>query len=156
MTAPDYAAERVKYIRLLTLSREQIKAIENGDLKLFDRILKAKETTIKTLSNSKTLMAVDPAIAATVLAIHESEAQAEICLQARMDRVQERLKSAKEAAAETEGELRRKIETAQKKLKSVHKHEVVRTAYKRFAPFTPHGYDLRKDKTIPRFIDTTF
>ncbi len=131
MSTRNALTERSKYTYLLQLSLEQIRAIDSGDLQGFDRILLAKGALIQSLSDVQPLIALDPSLAAVIDQIKSNEIVAQ-------DRLQTRMKEVKES------------------LNAVQVKQTARNAYRRFTPFNENGYDFRKDKTIPRFIDSAY
>jgi hypothetical protein len=124
-------SERAKYNYLLQLSTEQIKAIDCGDMQGFDRILVAKGAIIQSLADVAPLLASDPTLPGVIAQIKANEVAAQDHLQARMREVKD-------------------------KLGQVAAKRTARNAYRRFTPFTEAGYDFRKDKSIPRFIDSAY
>ncbi|HEY3333075.1 MAG TPA: hypothetical protein VGK19_23785 [Capsulimonadaceae bacterium] len=131
MTAQDAMTERAKYSCLLQLSREQLKAIEHADTPAFERILVAKDALIRSLGDANALIETDPSVRALIEAIKLSEADAQTALQAKLEAIKGELNGMQQQAS-------------------------ARNAYGRFDGFSKHGYDLRKDKTLPRFIDNAY
>jgi len=130
-TIKDLVAERAKFSYLLKLSQEQIRAIEDDDMERVDRILTAKGTLISCLSNAKEASSLDAEIAMLVDQIKVSEEQATQMLEVKLNDIKHEL-----------------IEIRVK-------HQA-RGAYFKFSSIGPHGYDFRRDNTLPRFIDREY
>ncbi len=87
MSTASAAAERAKLTYILDLSREQVQALEADDFSAFDRILAAKRSLIGGLTETRHLVATDPALATVVSAIREADGMAQRLLYRKVGRV---------------------------------------------------------------------
>ncbi len=91
MSTASATAERTKLHYILELSREQIQALEADDFSAFDRILAARRSLIGGLTETRHLVAADPALASVVSAIREADGMAQRLLYCKVGRVMREL-----------------------------------------------------------------
>lgn len=91
MSTAAAATERTKLCYILELSQEQIRALESNDLPAFDRILVAKRTLINGLTETRHLVASDPALASVVTAIREADGMTQRLLYRKVGRLMREL-----------------------------------------------------------------
>lgn len=87
MSTASAATERAKLTYILDLSRDQIQALEADDFSAFDRILAAKRSLIGGLTETRHLVATDPALASVVTAIRDADGMAQRLLYRKVGRV---------------------------------------------------------------------
>jgi hypothetical protein len=123
--------QRVKFERLRRLSEEQIRAIEANDMERVDGILAAKGVLIQTLSCATLAGSLDPELLSLLDQIKKTEKQAQSMLEAKLSGIGS-------------------------ELREIHGKKIAQGAYFRLSPIGPHGYDFRRDQSLPRFIDREY
>ncbi len=96
MSTLSYINERAKYNYILSLSKNQIRALELNDMAGFSKILAAKHTLISSLRDGKKLLELDPTLQTVVNQINDSEKMTEKLLYRRLGHIRRQLSEIQE------------------------------------------------------------
>jgi hypothetical protein len=113
------------------LSKDQINAINDNDMLLFDNILASKSALIDSLPNVQTALDSDPTIHEIIVEIKMCEHLAQVKLEQQLSDIKQELKTAR-------------------------RHVRAGNAYYRFDPVVAGRYDFHRDESVPKFIDRQY